>query len=76
MNLPKVGRLLKETFQQWQQDKASRIAAALAYYTVFSISPLLVIAIAIAGAFFGTETAQAQITEQLTTLRRRRSQTY
>ena len=68
MNLPKVGRLLKETFQQWQQDKASRIAAALAYYTVFSISPLLVIAIAIAGAFFGTETAQAQITEQLTTL--------
>lgn len=68
MNLRKVGRLLKETFQEWQEDKASRIAAALAYYTVFSISPLLVIAIAIAGAFFGQETARAQITEQLTRL--------
>ena len=68
MNLPKVGQLLKETFQEWQEDKASRIAAALAYYTVFSISPLLVIAIAIAGAFFGQETAQTQITDQLTQL--------
>lgn len=68
MNLRKVGRLLKQTFKEWQEDKASRIAAALAYYTVFSISPLLVIAIAIAGAFFGQETAQTQITEQLTAL--------
>ena len=68
MNLSKICRLLKETFTEWQADKASRIAAALAYYTVFSISPLLVIAIAIAGAFFGEETAQEQITEQLTEL--------
>lgn len=68
MNLRKVGRLLKETFKEWQEDKASRIAAALAYYAVFSISPLLVIAIAIAGAFFGQEMAQDQITEQLTGL--------
>ena len=68
MNLRKVGRLLKETFKEWQKDKASRIAAALAYYTVFSISPLLVIAIAIAGAFFGQDTAQEQIISQLTLL--------
>ena len=68
MNLKKIGRLLQETFQEWQEDKASRIAAALAYYTVFSISPLLVIVIAIAGAFFGQQTAQQQITEQLTQL--------
>ena len=68
MNLPKVGLLLKQTFKEWQEDKASRIAAALAYYTVFSISPLLVIAIAIAGAFFGQDTAQEQITDQLTAL--------
>ncbi len=68
MNLHKVGRLLKKTFQQWQEDKASMIAAALAYYTVFSISPLLVIAVAIAGAFFGDETAQAKITDQLIAL--------
>lgn len=68
MNLRKVGKLLKETWQQWQDDKASRIAAALAYYTVFSISPLLIIAIAIAGAVFGQQNAQDQITEQLTQL--------
>ena len=68
MNLPKIGRLLKETFREWQADKASRIAAALAYYTVFSISPLLVIAVAIAGTIFGDETAQAEITSRLTSL--------
>ena len=68
MNLRKVGRLLQRTFQEWQEDKASRIAAALAYYTVFSISPLLVIAIAIAGAFFGQQAAREEITFQLTQL--------
>ncbi|WP_019505639.1 YihY/virulence factor BrkB family protein [Pleurocapsa sp. PCC 7319] len=68
MNLRKIGRLLQETFNEWQKDKASRIAAALAYYTVFSISPLLVIAIAIAGKFFGQEAAQEEITQQLTAL--------
>ena len=68
MNLRKVGRLLQKTFQDWQEDKAARIAAALAYYTVFSISPLLVIAIAIAGAFFGQQAAQDEITAQLTQL--------
>ncbi len=68
MKLRKIGRLLQETFQEWQADKASRIAAALAYYTVFSISPLLVIVVAIAGAFFGQQTAQEQIVEQLTEL--------
>lgn len=68
MKLRKIGRLLQETFKEWQEDKASRIAAALAYYTVFSISPLLVIVVAIAGAFFGQQTAQEQIVEQLTEL--------
>lgn len=68
MNLLKIWQLLKETFQEWQADNASRLAAALAYYTVFSISPLLVIAIAIAGAFFGQDKAQAEITKQLIAL--------
>ena len=63
MNLRKIGRLLQETFKQWQQDKASRLAAALAYYTVFSISPLLVIAIA--GAFFGQSEAKQQVIDRL-----------
>ncbi len=58
-------KLLKEAFQEWQQDKASLLAAALAYYTVFSITPLLVIAIAIAGAVFGQEAAKGEILAQI-----------
>jgi membrane protein len=68
MNLSKIVRLLRETFKEWQEDNASRIAAALAYYAVFSISPLLVIAIAIAGTFFGQEAAQEQIAQKITAL--------
>nr|MBA3921442.1 YihY/virulence factor BrkB family protein [Nostocaceae cyanobacterium] len=48
-----VWELLKETFAEWNKDKVSRLAAALAYYTIFSVAPLLIIAIAIAGAVFG-----------------------
>jgi len=57
--------LLKETVDEWNKDKASRLAAALAYYTVFSLSPLLIIAIAIAGAIFGEEAARGEIVGQI-----------
>jgi membrane protein len=60
--------LLKDTWNEWQEDKASRLAAALAYYTAFSIAPLLVIAIAIAAFVFGEQAAQGQIAAQLGTL--------
>ena len=63
---PKViVELLQETFQEWQEDKASRLAAALAYYTAFAIAPLLIIAIAIAAVVFGQEAAQGGIFQQL-----------
>lgn len=58
-------RLLKETFQEWQADKASRLAAALAYYTIFSLAPLLIMAIAIAGSIFGEEAAKGEIVGQI-----------
>lgn len=63
---PKViVELLKETFKEWQEDKASRLAAALAYYTAFSIAPLIIIAIAIAALVFGEEAARGGIEDQL-----------
>mgnify|MGYP002778121233 CR=1 FL=1 len=65
MHLRSVGQLLKETFHEWNQDKASRLAAALAYYTIFSIAPLLMIAIAVAGAVFGEEAARGEIVTQI-----------
>lgn len=61
-------QLLKEAFQEWQDDKASRLAAALAYYTVFSLAPLVIIAIAIAGAIFGEEAARGELVGQIESL--------
>lgn len=60
-----IWELLKETFQAWQADRASRLAAALAYYGIFSLAPLLIIAISVAGIFFGEEAAQDQMAAQL-----------
>ena len=57
--------LLKETGKEWSEDKVPRLGAALAYYTVFSIAPLLIIAIAVAGLVFGTEAAQGSVQAQL-----------
>lgn len=57
--------LLKQTFTEWLDDKAARLAAALAYYAVFSLAPMLVIAIAIAGAIFGERAARGEIVGQI-----------
>ncbi len=57
--------VLKQTVKDWADDKAPRLGAALAYYTVFSIAPLIVIVIAIAGIWFGREAAQQQIIDQI-----------
>ena len=53
--------LLKETYQEFSEDKVPRLGAALAYYTLFSLAPLLVVVIAIAGMVFGEEAARGQI---------------
>ena len=57
--------LTRESVSQFSDDFAPSMGAALAYYTVFSIAPLLVIAIAVAGFFFGEDAARGQIFEQL-----------
>lgn len=53
--------LTKDSAKAWSEDKASRLAAALSYYTIFSIAPLLVLAIAVAGIVFGREAASNQL---------------
>jgi hypothetical protein len=60
--------ILKKTASDWMEDQAPTLGAALAYYTVFSLAPLLIIAIAIAGLAFGQEAAQGQIFDQLRSL--------
>lgn len=66
--MKKIINLVKDTFSAWSADRASRLAAALAYYTVFSLAPLLVIVIAIAGFLGRSQAAQRQIMNQLQTL--------
>ncbi len=56
--------LVKKTFKEWSEDKASRLAAALAYYTVFSIPPLLVVAIGIAALFTDRALIESQLVGQ------------
>ncbi len=65
MNLKVVWQLLKETVSEWNKDKVSRLAAALAYYTIFSLAPLLIIAIAIVGSIFGEAAARGQVVAQI-----------
>ena len=58
--------LIREAFSQWwNEDRPFELAAALAYYTLFSLAPMLVIAVSVAGFFFGREAAQNQIVETL-----------
>jgi membrane protein len=57
--------LFKQTFTEFGQDKAPRLGAALAYYTIFSVGPLLLIAVAMAGIFFGQEAAQGRVSAEL-----------
>ena len=66
--LPKFSfwTLTKDAFSQWwNEDRPFELAAALAYYTLFSLAPMLVIAVSVAGFFFGREAAQNQIVETL-----------
>jgi membrane protein len=58
-------RLVKDSVAAWIEDYAPSMGAALAYYTLFSIAPLLLIVIAIAGLVFGADAARGAIVAQL-----------
>ncbi len=65
MNIKQILNLIQATFSAWIDDHASSMGAALAYYTVFSIAPLLLIVISIAGLIFGVDVAKEEIIAQL-----------
>ena len=58
-------RLIRESLRAWIDDYAPSMGAALAYYTMFSLAPLLIIVIAVAGFVFGQDAAQGEIVAQL-----------
>jgi membrane protein len=65
MTLSEVWETIKETISDWIDDGAARLAAALAYYSLLSLAPLLVISIAIAGFVFGHDAARGRVAGEL-----------
>jgi len=61
----RLWQLLKETVDEWSGDSASSRAAALAFYSALSISPLLILAISIAGLVFGADEVRGQVMDQI-----------
>ena len=57
--------LIRQCVRDFSDDDCPTMAAALSYYTLFSIAPLLLIVIAVAGVVFGAEAARGQIFGQL-----------
>ena len=68
MKLSKWIQVCKQTVVAWSDDFAPSMGAAISYYTMFSLAPLLVLVIAVAGWVFGAEAVQGQIAAQLSSL--------
>lgn len=60
--------LVKQTFQEYSDDRVPQLAAAIAYYTIFSLAPLLVIVVSIAGYVFDQEQARQAILGEMRVL--------
>ncbi len=65
MTLKEVWSVVREAGVEWLDDKATRLSAALAFYTILSVAPIILIATAIAGAVFGEDAASGALTAQL-----------
>ena len=68
MNLKQFFQLIKKSVLAWIDDYAPSMGAAISYYTVFSIAPLMIIVIAVAGFVWGREAVQGEIIGQLSGL--------
>ena len=68
MRAARFAALFREACRNWVADEAASMGAALAFYTLFSMAPLLLLVISIAGIAIGADTARGLISEQLTTL--------
>src|SRR5687768_9029648 len=60
-----LGWILKRALAGWWNDNVPRLGASLAYYTLFALAPILIVAITIAGVFFGAEAVQREVTGQI-----------
>ena len=63
-----IWKVLKTAIDQWFQHRSARLGAALAYYSVFSMGPLLLIVTSVAGLFFGADAVRGSLTAQFRSL--------
>ena len=67
-------RLLKETWLEWYQSRTFELGAALAFYAIFSVAPVIVLAFTAASLILGNEAAQGRLTQEIeSTVGRHRS---
>lgn len=59
------GKILKDTFTGFMQDKGLKLSASLSYYTVFSLAPLLLLIISLTGIFFGTDAVEGRVFSEI-----------
>lgn len=65
VTLKKIWQILKKSFKGFSDDKVTMLSSSLAYYTVFSMAPLLIIIISLSGLFLGQDAAQGKVYAQL-----------
>ncbi len=61
-------RLLRDTGSDWYEDRAQRLGAALAFYTLFALAPAFVMLIPLTGVFLGAQATQGHIVDQIESL--------
>jgi membrane protein len=60
-----IREIFRETLSRWIQDNAPHLAAAIAFYTVFSIAPIIILIISVTGLVFGEHAARGEIVNQI-----------
>ncbi|HTG50966.1 MAG TPA: YhjD/YihY/BrkB family envelope integrity protein, partial [Gemmatimonadales bacterium] len=68
MTLRDLGWLFKRALAGWWNDNVPRLGASLAYYTLFALAPILIVAITVAGLVFGADVVQLQVTTEISGL--------
>ncbi|HYF39725.1 MAG TPA: YhjD/YihY/BrkB family envelope integrity protein, partial [Gemmatimonadales bacterium] len=64
ITLRALAGIFKRALAGWWNDNVPRLGASLAYYTLFALAPILIVAITIAGFVFGAEAVQRQVTSE------------
>jgi membrane protein len=64
-NYPGLGSLIRRTFSEWKRHEAPRLGAALAFYTIRSLAPLVMLALAVLALVFGNSDAQNNLVAQI-----------